>query len=83
MIYIILIKLNLMYFSQNMTKKPTNDLYTQRRLRSALATAQSNKSLLSAWRKLVSFAIQWAHNEYSVQSSLGSQALYIYFFLYI
>ena len=40
----------------------------QRRLRSAWASAQSDQSSLSAWRKLRSLATHWAHREDSDQS---------------
>ena len=35
----------------------------KRRLRSALASAQSDQSLLSAWRSLGSLATHWAHSK--------------------
>ena len=35
----------------------------QRRLRSAWTSAQSDQSLLSAWRKFGSLATRWAHSE--------------------
>ena len=58
-----------------------NWMCAQRRLRSAWATARSDQSSLSAWRKLGSLAIHWAHSKDSDQtgrtpgwpeSSLGS-----------
>ena len=48
--------------NHNMTK-PTKWLCAQRRLRSAWASAQSDQSSLSAWRKLGSLATHWAHSE--------------------
>ena len=48
--------------SHDMTK-PIKWLYTQRRLRSAWASPQSDQSLLSAWRKLGSLANHWAHGK--------------------
>ena len=40
-----------------------NGMCAQRRLRSVWASAQSDQSSLSAWRKLGSLATYWAHNE--------------------
>ena len=40
-----------------------NDLCTQWRLRSAWAFAQSDQSLLSAWRNIGPLITYWAHNE--------------------
>ena len=40
-----------------------NGMCTQRRLRSAWASAQSDQSLLSAWRKLGSLATHWMHSD--------------------
>ena len=40
-----------------------NGMCAQRRLRSAWASAQSNQSLLFAWRKLGSLVTHWAHSE--------------------
>ena len=48
--------------------KPTKWVCAQRRLRSAWASALSDQSLLSAWRKLGSLATQWAHSQYSDQT---------------
>ena len=48
--------------------KTKNDLCAQRRLRSAWASAQSDRSSLSAWRNLGSFTIHWAHSEDSDQT---------------
>ena len=48
--------------------KPTKWLCAQWRLRSAWASAQSDQSSLSAWRKLGSLATQWAHSEDSDQT---------------
>ena len=53
--------------SRDMTK-PTKWMCAQRRLRSAWASAQSDQSLLSAWRKLGSLATHWAHSEDSDQT---------------
>ena len=65
-----------MYFSHSITN-PTNGLCTQRWLRSAWTSTQSDQFLLSAWRKLGSLAIHWVHSENIDRSSLGSQALYV------
>ena len=43
--------------------KHKNDICTQRRLRSAWASAQSDQSSLAAWRNLGSLATHWAHSE--------------------
>ena len=48
--------------SRDMTK-PTKWVCTQRRLGSVWASAQSNQSSLSAWRKLGSLATHWVHRE--------------------
>ena len=45
-----------------------NDLCAQRRLRSALASAQSDQSSQSAWRNLGSLATYWVHCEDSVDA---------------
>ena len=45
-----------------------NGMCAQWRLRSAWASAQSNQSSLSAWRKLGSLATYWAHSEDSDQT---------------
>ena len=50
------------YISRDMTK-PTKWSCAQRRLRSALASAHSDQSSLSAWWILGSLATQWAHSE--------------------
>ena len=58
--------------------KPTKWLCAQWRLRSAWASAQSDQSSLSAWRKRRSLATHWAHSKDSDQngrmSSLGAQS---------
>ena len=60
-----------------------NGMCAQRRLRSAWASAQSDQSSLSAWRKLGSLATLWAYSEDSDQpgrcpgwseSSLGAKS---------
>ena len=48
--------------------KPTKWLCAQRRLRSAWASAKSNQSSLSAWRKLGTLATHWVHSEDSDQT---------------
>ena len=48
--------------------KPTKWLCTQRRLRSAWASAQADQSLLSAWRKLGFLATHWVHSKDSDQT---------------
>ena len=49
--------------SHDMTK-PTKWVCAQRRFRSAWASAQSDQSSLSAWRKLGSLTTHWAHSEH-------------------
>ena len=44
-------------------KNQQNDLCTQRRLRSAWASAQPDQSLLFPWRSTGSLATHWAHSE--------------------
>ena len=51
---------SLNYLSRDMTK-PTKWVCAQQRLRSAWASAQSDQSSLSAWRKLGSLATHWEH----------------------
>ena len=52
-------------------KNQQNDLLcAKRRLRSAWASAQSDQSLLSAWRKLGSLATHWVYSKYSDQTGL-------------
>ena len=48
--------------------KPTKWVCAQRRLRSAWASAQSDQSLLSAWRKLGPLATHWVHSKDSDQT---------------
>ena len=45
-----------------------NNLCAQQRLKSAWASAQSDQSLLSAWRNLGFLVTQWAHSEDSDQT---------------
>ena len=40
-----------------------NGMWAQRRLGSAWASAQSDQSLLSAWRKIGSLATHWVHSK--------------------
>ena len=53
----------LWYMSCCMKKQQQNDLCTQRRLRSAWASAQFDQSSLSARRNLGSIATHWVHSE--------------------
>ena len=55
-----------------------NDLCAQRRLRSALASAQSDQSWLSAWRKLRSLATHWAHSEDSDQTERMPRPIWVF-----
>ena len=63
--------------SHDMTK-PTKWVCAQRRLRSALASAQSDKSSLSAWRKLRSLATHWAHSEDSDQTGRMPRLIWVF-----
>ena len=51
---------------------------TQRRLRSAWASAQSDQSLLSTWRKLGSLATHWAHSEGSDQTERMPRLIWVF-----
>ena len=55
-----------------------NGMCTQRRLRSAWASAQSDQSSLSAWRKLWSLATHWAHSEDSDQTGRMSRLIGVF-----
>ena len=50
----------------------------QRRLRSAWASAQSDQSSLSAWRKLGSLATHWAHSEDSDQTGRMPRLIWVF-----
>ena len=47
----------------SITTKPENDLCSQRRLRSAWASAQSDQSSLSAWRNIGPLTTYWVRSE--------------------
>ena len=66
-----------LYVSRDMTKQ-TKWLCSQRRLRSAWASAQSEQSSLSAWRKLGSFATQSAHSEDSDQTGRMPRLIWVF-----
>ena len=51
---------------------------SQRRLRSAWASAQSDQSSLSAWRKLGSLASHWAHSEDSDQTGRMPRLIWVF-----
>ena len=55
-----------------------NGMCAQRRLRSAWASAQSDQSSLSAWRKLGSLATHWAHSEDSDQTGRMSRLIWVF-----
>ena len=50
----------------------------QHRLRSAWASAQSDQSSLSAWRKLGSLATHWAHSEDSDQTERMPRLIWVF-----
>ena len=58
--------------------KPTKWLCTQRRLRSAWASTQSDQSSLSAWRKLSSLATHWVHREDSDQTGWMPRLIWVF-----
>ena len=51
---------------------------TKRRLRSAWASALSDQSSLSAWRKLGSLATHWAQSEYFDQTGQMSRLIWVF-----
>ena len=55
-----------------------NGMCAQRRLSSAWAFAQSDQSSLSAWRKLVSLATNWAHSESSDQTGRMPRLIWVF-----
>ena len=55
-----------------------NDLCAQRRLRSALASAQSDQSSLSVWRNLASLATHWAHSEDSDRTRRMPRLIWVF-----
>ena len=63
--------------SRDMTK-PTKWVSTQRRLRSAWASAQSDQFSLSAWRNLGSLATHWAHSEDSDQTGWMPRLIWVF-----
>ena len=58
--------------------KQTKWVCAQRRLRSAWASAQSDQSSLSAWRKLGSLATHWAHSEDSDQTGRMPRLIWVF-----
>ena len=58
--------------------KPTKWVCSQRRLRSAWASAQSDQSSLSAWRKLGSWATHLAHSEDSDQTGRMPRLIWVF-----
>ena len=55
-----------------------NGMCAQRRLTSAWASAQSDQSSLSAWRKLGSLATHWAHSEDSDQTGRMHRLIWVF-----
>ena len=55
-----------------------NDMCAQRRLRSAWASAQSDQSSLSTWRKLGSLATYWVHREDSDQTGRMPRLIWVF-----
>ena len=51
---------------------------TQWRLRSAWASAQTDQSALSAWRKLGSLATNWAHSKKSYQTGRITRLIWVF-----
>ena len=58
--------------------KPIKWLCTQRILRSAWASAQSDQSSLSAWRKLGSLVTHWVHREDSDQTGWMPRLIWVF-----
>ena len=58
--------------------KPTKWPVWSARLRSAWASAQSDQSLLSAWKKLGSLASHWAHSEVSDQTGHMPRLIWVF-----
>ena len=59
-------------------KKTTNWLCAQRTLGSAWASAQSDQSSLSAWRKLGSLSTHWAHSKDSDQTGRILRLIWVF-----
>ena len=55
-----------------------NGMCAQRRLTSAWASAQSDQSSLSAWRKLGSLATHWAHSEDSDKTGRMPRLIWVF-----
>ena len=55
-----------------------NGMCAQRRLRSAWASAQSDQSSLSVWRKLGSLATHWTHSEDSDQTGRMPRLIWVF-----
>ena len=55
-----------------------NGMCAQRRLRSAWASAQSDQSLLSAWRNIDSLATHWVHSEDSDQTGRMPRLIWVF-----
>ena len=55
-----------------------NGIFVQRRLRSAWASAQSDQSSLSAWRKLGFLATRWAPSEDSDQTWRTPRLIWVF-----
>ena len=70
----------------NTTNQPTkaswqnqpNGMCTQRRLRSAWTSSQSDQSLLSTWRRLGSLATHWVHSEDSDQTVRMPRLIWVF-----
>ena len=60
------------------TTKPTKWLCAQRRLRSAWASAQSDQSSMSTWRKLGCLATHWAHSEELAQTGQMPRLIWVF-----
>ena len=58
--------------------KQTNWLCAEGRLRSALASAQSDQSLLSTWRSTGSLATHWAHSKGSDQTGRMPRLIWVF-----
>ena len=72
------LKLPLVPYMSCLMTKPTKWLCAQRRLRSVWASAQSDQSSLSAWRKLGSLATRWVHSEDSDQTGRMPRLIWVF-----
>ena len=68
----------IIHYYEPVHDKTSKLMCTQRRLRSAWASAQSDQSLLTAWRKIGSITTLWAHREDSDQTGRMPRLIWIF-----